>query len=68
MRQGDAPASPRRGPRGGTTTVSRDGCMIRKTYFLDWYIVAALQKRARRRGFNEAEYLRHLLRDHFDVE
>jgi hypothetical protein len=42
--------------------------MIRKTYFLDWDIVAALQKRARRRGFNEAEYLRHLLRDHFDVE
>lgn len=58
----------RRGPRGGTTTVSRDGAMLRKTYYLDWDIVEALQREARRRGFNEAQYLRHHLRDHFHIE
>jgi hypothetical protein len=63
----DEPPPRRRGPRGGTTTVSNDGLMLRKTHYLDWDIVDALQEHAARRRLNEAQYLRHLLRDHFDI-
>lgn len=61
-------AQPRRGPRGGKTTVSRDGAMVRKTFYLDWDVEEALRDEAHETRRTEAEILRQILRDHYDLE
>jgi hypothetical protein len=67
--QDDKPVTTRkRGPQGGKTTVSRDGAMIRKTFFVDWDVDELLQKQAKRKHLTEAQLLRQILRDHFGVE
>lgn len=61
-------AARKRGPRGGKTTVSKDGAMIRKTFYVDWDVDALIQETARRRHLNEAQLVRQILRDYFGVE
>lgn len=48
--------------------MSRDGAMIRKTYYIDWDVDAVLREHARRRHLSEAQLLRQILRDYFGIE
>lgn len=68
-RQDEGPPRVRkRGPRGGKTTVSKDGAMVRKTFYIDWEVDEALREAARRKRLTEAQVLRQLLRDAFGIE
>jgi hypothetical protein len=67
--QDDTPRVARkRGPRGGKTTVSKDGAMVRKTFFIDCDVDEALRKDARKKRLTEAQVLRQLLRDAYGIE
>ena len=61
------PENPR-GPRGGKTTVSADGLLVRKTFFLDREVEEALREDSFRSRRTEAEIVRQLLRDHYGIE
>ena len=60
--------SARAGPRGGRTTVTDDGLMIRKTFFIDTDVAELLRDDAHRQRRPEAEILRELLRRHYGVD
>lgn len=62
------PPGGKRGPRGGKTTISKDGAMIRKTFYIDRDVDQLLNERARRRALSEAQLIRRILRDYFGVE
>lgn len=66
----DSDSTPRdaRGPRGGKTTVSADGLLVRKTFFLDREVEEALREDSFRSRRTEAEIVRQLLRDHYGIE
>lgn len=61
------PAAPHRGPRGGRSTLSSDGSMIRKNFYLDREVEEALRDDAHRRRRSEADVLREILRDHYGI-
>ncbi len=60
--------SAERGPRGGKTTVSKDGTLIRKTFYIDVDVGEKLREDAHRQRSSEAEIVRELLRDHYGVD
>ncbi len=55
------------GPRGGTTTVSKTG-MVRKTLWLHPDEAEALRYAAFEQRRSEADIVRELLREHFEIE
>lgn len=59
---------PGRGPRGGRTTVSADGELIRKTFYLDRDVEDALREEAHRLRTTEAEIVRQALRARYGIE
>ena len=65
---GDSDTDNPRGPRGGKTTVSSDGLLVRKTFFLDREVEEALREDAFKTRRTEAEIVRQLLRDHYGIE
>ncbi len=56
------------GPRGGRTTVSADGALLRKTFYIDRDVEKALREEAYRTRRTEAEIVRQLLREHYGIE
>lgn len=62
-----APENPR-GPRGGKTTVSADGALIRKTFYIDRDVEDALRDEAHRSRRTEAEIVREALRERYGIE
>lgn len=58
----------RRGPRGGTTTVSADGALVRKTFYIDRDVEEALREESFRTRRTEAEIVRETLRDRYGLE
>lgn len=68
MGDGNHPGEERRGPHGGKTTVSRDGLLVRKTFFIDRDVEEALRDDAHRQRRSEAEIVRDLLRQHYGLE
>ena len=66
--KGDQPSTKSRGPRGGRTTISQDGLLIRKTFFIDRDVEVHLRNDAHARRTTEAAIVRQLLRDHYGVE
>ncbi len=56
------------GPRGGRTTVSADGALLRKTFYIDRDVEEALREEAYRTRRTEAEIVRQLLREHYGLE
>lgn len=56
------------GPRGGTTTVSKSGKLIRKTLWLHPDEAEALRRAAFEEHRSEAAIVRELLRRHFNLE
>lgn len=56
------------GPRGGKTTVSRSGRLIRKTFWLHPDEEEALRRAAFEERRSEAAIVRQLLRRHFGIE
>lgn len=65
---GDSSTDDPRGPRGGKTTVSADGLLVRKTFFLDREVEEALREDSFKTRRTEAEIVRQLLRDHYGIE
>jgi hypothetical protein len=65
---GDSTSDDRRGPRGGKNTVSADGLLVRKTFFLDREVEEALREDSYKTRRTEAEIVRQLLRDHYGIE
>lgn len=61
------PESPR-GPRGGRTTVSADGALVRKTFYIDREVEEVLREESFRTRKTEAEIVRWILRDHYGIE
>ncbi len=55
------------GPRGGTTTTSPGG-LIRKAFWMHPDEVAALRKAAYEENRTEAEIIREIVREHFNIE
>lgn len=66
--QDDSDVESPRGPRGGKTTVSADGALVRKTFFIDREVEEALREESYRTRRTEAEIVRWLLRDHYGIE
>lgn len=66
--QDNTPKARKRGPRGGKTTVSKDGAMVRRAVYLDWEIVEAVRRDALRKHLSEAQALRQALREHYGLE
>ena len=66
----DAPDEdrPATGPRGGGTTVTPGGDMVRKNFWIDAELEARLRKEAFDERISEAEIIRRLLRRHYGVE
>jgi len=62
------PAESPRGPRGGRTTVSSDGTLIRKTFYIDRDVEDALREECFRTRRTEAEIVREALRDRYGIE
>ncbi|MEO1082757.1 MAG: hypothetical protein AAFY88_00800 [Acidobacteriota bacterium] len=60
--------TPMRGPRGGKTTVSKDGNLVRKTFWLHPDEEEALRRAAFEERRSEAAIVRELLRRHFGIE
>lgn len=58
----------RTGPRGGRTTVLAKGELIRKTFYIDPEIEAALREEAYRTRATEAEIVRQALRARYGIE
>ena len=56
------------GPRGGKTTVSKSGNLIRKTFWLHPDEEEALRRAAFEQRRSEASIVRELVRRHFDIE
>jgi hypothetical protein len=56
------------GPRGGKTTVSKSGNLIRKTFWLHPDEEAALRRAAFEQRRSEAELVREALRRYFNIE
>jgi|GEM_PF-4790134 len=63
-----SPARRPRGPRGGRTTISQDGLLIRKTFYIDRDVEVFLRNEAHEQKTTEAAIVRQLLRDHYGVE
>lgn len=59
---------PGRGPRGGRTTVSADGALVRKTFYLDRDVEEALRDEAHQTRRTEAEIVREALRERYGIE
>lgn len=69
MERADDSTPPRpRGPRGGRTTVSRDGALVRKTFFIDRDAEIALRDEAHRERTTEAAIIRQLIRERYGLE
>ena len=64
----DQPRTKPRGPRGGRTTISGDGLLIRKTFFIDRDVEEHLRNDAHAKRTTEAAIVRQLLRDHYGIE
>lgn len=64
----EQPRKKTRGPRGGRTTISEDGLLIRKTFFIDRDVEELLRNDAHERRTTEAAIIRQLLREHYGVE
>jgi hypothetical protein len=60
---------PRRtGPRGGTTTTTKAGTLIRKTVYIHPDEEAALRREAYETRRSESEIIRELIRRRFKIE
>ncbi|MDA8021273.1 MAG: hypothetical protein MPN21_27885, partial [Thermoanaerobaculia bacterium] len=57
-----------RGPLGGKTTISKDGNLVRKSFFIDRDVDQALRDDAHRQRRSEATIVRELLRRHYGIE
>lgn len=66
--QDKKPSEAPRGPRGGRTTVSSDGALIRKTFYIDRDVEDALREECYRTRRTEAEIVREALRDRYGIE
>ncbi len=60
--------SKKTGPRGGTTTISKSGALVRKTIWLHPDEAEALRQAAFDERRSEAAIVRELLRRHFKLE
>jgi hypothetical protein len=56
------------GPKGGRTTMTRDGLMQRKTFFLDVDVAERLRDVAHQRRLEESVLIREAVRKYLDVE
>ena len=56
------------GPKGGKTTISKDGNLVRKTIFIDRDVEEALRDDAHQRRISEAAIIRELLRQHYGFD
>lgn len=64
-----SPSSERlRGVGGGLTTVSSDGALVRKTFYLDRDVEEVLRDTAHEQRVSEAFIVRQVLREHFGLE
>ena len=66
--KGTTPSEAPRGPRGGKTTVSSDGDLIRKTFYIDRDVEDALREECFRTRRTEADVVREALRDRYGLE
>lgn len=57
-----------RGPRGGTTTVSSSGGLVKKTFWLERDIEERLRQEAFDSRQSEAEVVRQALRERYGLE
>ena len=57
-----------RGPRGGKTTVSADGKLIRKTFYIDRDVEEKLRDEAHEHRRTEAEIVRWVLRERYGLD
>lgn len=57
-----------RGPKGGRTTVSRSGALVKKTLWLDSDVEEALRQEAFDTRRSEAEIVRQMLRERYGME
>lgn len=62
------PTTTPHGPRGGRSTVSSDGSMIRKNFYLERDVEEALRDDAHRQRRSEADLLREILRAHYGLD
>lgn len=56
-----------RGPRGGKTTVSADGKLIRKTFYIDRDVETRLRDEAHEHRMTEAEIVRWVLSERYGL-
>ena len=59
---------PGKGPRGGRSTVSPTGDMVRKNFWIETAIEEKLRKEAFDARISEAEIIRRLLRKHYGLD
>jgi hypothetical protein len=59
---------PGTGPRGGVSTVSPTGDMVRKNFWIETELEEKLRKEAFDSRISEAEIIRRLLRTHYGVD
>jgi hypothetical protein len=57
----------KRGPRGGRTTVSRDGQLVRKAFWLHPEEAGVLRLKAFQDNRSEASFVREVLREKFGL-
>lgn len=67
-KQGEAEGDVPLGPRGGKTTVSKDGYLVRKTFFIDRDAEQHLRDEAHSTRRTEAEIVREIIRDRYGLE
>lgn len=63
-------ATPKRrktGPRGGRTTVSKSGLLVRKAFLIGWEENDALRRASFETGLAEADLVRRALRTYFNL-
>ena len=63
-----SPPGKDRGPRGGKTTVSADGKLIRKTFYIDRDVEDKLRDEAHENRQTEAEIVRWMLRERYGLD